>query len=64
MDNERKYAFPEAFLVRREPNGSTRVLGVRYRWNTGETQIAWCRDDRPDTGDLDEKPIQRSVPPW
>ena len=63
MEDERRYAFPEALLLRRKPNGGSLVLGIRYKWNTGETQIAWCRDDRPDPGDLDEKPIQRTVPP-
>lgn len=53
----RKYAFPEAVLVRHSADGIRHLVGVRYRWNTGETQIAWCQDMPAALDALDEEAI-------
>ena len=57
-EDDKKYAFPETFLVRRDASGIKQLVGIRYRWNTGETQIAWCQDKQPDPKDLEEEPIR------
>ena len=57
-EDDKKYAFPETFLVRRDASGIKQLVGIRYRWNTGETQIAWCQDKQPDPKDFEEEPIR------
>ncbi|MAC81933.1 MAG: hypothetical protein CML66_28205 [Rhodobacteraceae bacterium] len=57
-EDDRKYAFPEAFLVRRHVSGDKEIVGIRYRWNTGETQIAWCDETQPDPDEFEEDAIR------
>ena len=46
MSAKKLYAFPISKVFHLDLAGEEHFLGLRFRWNTGETEIAW---DQPGT---------------
>ncbi|WP_158967203.1 hypothetical protein [Chachezhania sediminis] len=62
-DDDRRFAFPVSLLMEQRADGTRLVRGIRYRWNTGETQIKWWDDAQHDAATLEEEPLASSSRP-
>lgn len=51
------YAFPISRVFHLDDAGEEHFLGLRFRWNTGETEIAWENPGAFKMGLICEEPI-------
>ncbi|MBE9639268.1 hypothetical protein [Salipiger mangrovisoli] len=51
------YAFPISKVFHLDDAGEEHFLGLRFRWNTGETEIAWENPGAFKMGLIVEEPI-------
>ena len=65
MSAKKLYAFPISKVFHLDLAGEEHFLGLRFRWNTGETEIAWEKPDVFKVGLIFEEPIPvERQPPW
>ena len=57
------YAFPISKVFHLDDTGEEHFLGLRFRWNTGETQIAWENPGTFKMGLIVEEPIPATSSP-
>ncbi len=57
------YAFPISKIFHLDDAGEEQFLGLRFRWNTGETEIAWEKPGAFKMGLIVEEPIPASSSP-